>query len=159
MGVSEYVYVWRDFTVYVLRVLTKFLPCSTQNKCSPSQLTHDPSICDVTVRPANKSELRSFHLLDSYAAVRGEGKSSLHAQLCCCWIFYVGSSQCFFFFRCRVSSVHWSLFEEQRIDVKDVFLDTKTSVLICIQKALLNRWCPELMSLNSFWSCWNFEEL
>lgn len=85
LGVYESVQtVERFFCVYIFCVLSKFLPCSTQNKCSPSQLTHDPHLCDVTVLLSNQSELRSFHLPDSYAAVRGEGKSSLHAQLCCC---------------------------------------------------------------------------
>ncbi len=70
-----------------------------------------------------------------------------------CWVFSM------FFLSVGWVQWHWPVFEEHQIDAKAIFLDTKTLSSICIQRALLNRWCPELMSLNSFWSCWNFEKL
>lgn len=146
---------WRDFSVYILCVLSKFLPCSAQNKCSPSQLTHDPRLCDVTVLPANQSELRSFRLPDNYAAVRGEGNPLSTLWCAAAEFFMLGLLNVFL-------SVGWEEFSALASfwnDAEAIFLDTNTLSFICILKALLNRWCPELMSLNSFWSCWNFKEL
>lgn len=113
MGVWICVCVERFFCVYILCV--ELVP----SLLYPKQMLPLPAdtrsrLCDVTVLLANQSELRSLHLPDSYAAVRGEGKSSLQAKLCCCWTFYVGSSECFFY-KWRMNSVHWSLLEEHQI--------------------------------------------
>lgn len=91
------VWVWRDSSC-VEQVPSLFY----QNKCSPSQLTHDAHLSDVTVLPANQSELRSF----SCAAMlqweeRGNPLSTLgcaDAEFFLCWVFSMLS-------RCRMSSV------------------------------------------------------
>lgn len=136
------VWVWRDSSC-VEQVPSLFY----QNKCSPSQLTHDAHLSDVTVLPANQSELRSFSCA---AMLQWEERGNPLSTLGCAdaEFFYVGSSQCYL----GVGWVqwHWPLFEEHWIDAKAIFLATKTLSSICIQKALLTRWCPELMSLNSF---------
>lgn len=156
-----YVFAWvcRDFSVYVLCVLSKFLPCSTQNKCFPSQLTYDPCLSDVTVLPANQSEFRSFRL--PWQLCCSERRGEILSTLCCAApeFFMLGLLNVFL-------SVGWDEFSAlvlflkmHWIDSKAIFLGTRKLSFICIQKALLNRWCPELMSLNSLWSCWNFKEL
>ncbi len=141
MGVSE--------SVEIILVLSKFLPCSTKTNAPPPSWHMVPiSLMSQCFQPIRGS-------WDHLGERRGKILSPRLVVLMLnyvCWVFSM-------FYRCRMSSVTLASFWRELNWCKGQFLATKTLSSICIQKSLLNRWCPELTSLNSFWSCWNFKEL